>query len=376
MKIWLSSPHMSGNEMPFIQEAMDENLVFPLGPNVKGFEQDICEYTSIKYATCLSSGTAAIHLALQILGVEVGDEVICSSFTFAASAFPICYLGARPIFVDSEPETWNMDPDLLRRAIEDRYNCTGRLPRAIVLVHLYGMPAHFSEIAQIAGEYGIAIIEDAAEALGSSYRGKSCGTFGDIGVFSFNGNKIITTSGGGALVSENESYANRALFLATQAKENAPFYLHKEVGFNYRMSNISAGIGRGQMQVLNDRVAKRREHFFEYKAALSHSKKIRFLESPSSDFFSNHWLTTIVIEDDRFEIEDLILHLEAKNIESRRVWHPMHLQPVFRKDVAYMNGVSECIFKRGLCLPSSSNMTIDQRNHVIQSIEEFLSSIK
>lgn len=376
MKIWLSSPHMSGNEMPFIQEAMDENLVFPLGPNVKGFEQDICEYTSIKYATCLSSGTAAIHLALQILGVEDGDEVICSSFTFAASAFPICYLGARPIFVDSEPETWNMDPDLLRRAIEDRYNCTGRLPRAIVLVHLYGMPAHFSEIAQIAGEYGIAIIEDAAEALGSSYRGKSCGTFGDIGVFSFNGNKIITTSGGGALVSENESYANKALFLATQAKENAPFYLHKEVGFNYRMSNISAGIGRGQMQVLNDRVAKRREHFFAYKTALGHSKKIRFLESPSSDFFSNHWLTTILIEDDRFEVDDLRFHLEAKNIESRRVWHPMHLQPVFKKDVAYVNGVSESIFKKGLCLPSSSNMTIDQRNHVIQSIDEFLLSTK
>jgi len=373
-KIWLSSPHMSGNEMKYIEEAFRNNHVFPLGPNVTGLEEDIRKFTGTAACSCLASGTSAIHLALIILGVEQDDEVICSSFTFSASANPIVYQKAIPVFIDSETDSWNMSPELLEIAIKDRIK-KGKKPKAIVVVHLYGMPARMEKIMAIAHQYDIPVIEDAAEALGSTYKGRACGTFGEIGILSFNGNKIITTSGGGALISDNPEYCRMATFLATQARDAAPHYQHSHIGYNYRMSNISAGIGRGQMEVLQQRIEKRRENFLYYKESLKDLKGIQFLEEPSADFYSNHWLTTILIDPaltGGITREDLRLNFESRNIESRPLWKPMHLQPIFADYSAYLDGTSEHLFNTGLCLPSSSNITDEERKKVVDELRKLI----
>lgn len=356
-KIWLSSPHMGGSELKYVNEAFETNWVAPIGPNVNGFEEDLQNFTGSKYAAALTSGTAAIHLGLIILGVKPGDTVICQSLTFSASANPIAYIGAIPVFVDSEEETWNMSPLFLRKAIEAGI-ANGKKPKAIIPVHLYGMPANMPEIVSIANEFQIPIIEDAAEGLGSRINGKFLGTFGEIGVLSFNGNKIITTSGGGSLISDNKEYIDEARFLATQARDNAPHYQHSKIGFNYRMSNISAGIGRGQIEVLNDRINKRRENFEFYKNALKDIKEIQFLEEPQG-YFSNRWLTTILVNPTHSNItrETIRLALEQDNIESRPLWKPMHMQPVFSKCAFFGDGTSEKLFDTGLCLPSGSNLS-------------------
>lgn len=369
-KIWLSSPHMSGEEMKYINEAFATNWIAPLGPNVDKFEKELAQYLSVKSSAALSSGTAAIHLALIILGVKPGDEVICSSFTFAASANPIVYLGATPVFVDSEPETWNIDPGLLTEAIEDRIKL-GKKPKAIIVVHLYGMPAKIFEIKNIASKFNIPIIEDAAEAIGSEYNNKKCGSFGDIGILSFNGNKIITTSGGGALVSDNKEYVDYARFLSTQAADKAVHYQHSQIGYNYRMSNISAGIGLGQLEVLDSRVASRRRVFTRYFETLSEIEGIKFLKEPDNNFKSNRWLTTIVIDSDFTDgktREDIRLGLEKENIESRPLWKPLHIQPVFLSCPSYINDVSYNLFINGLCLPSGSNLTDDDLDRIIDCI--------
>jgi dTDP-4-amino-4,6-dideoxygalactose transaminase len=374
-KIWLSSPHMGGHEMKYIDEAFARNLVFPMGPNVTGLEEDLKKFSGTKACACLSSGTAALHLALINLGVDMGDEVICSSFTFSASANPIAYQKAIPVFVDSELSTWNMDALLLREAIEDRINLTGKKPKAIIVVHLYGMPANMDKIMSVASEFNIPIIEDAAEALGSTYKGKHCGTFGEIGIFSFNGNKVITTSGGGAILSDNPVYCKHATFLATQARDLAPHYQHSQIGYNYRMSNICAGIGRGQMEVLTDRIKKRRENYSFYKESLKEIEGISFLSEPSDDYYSNHWLSTFVIDPAKcngITREDIRSKFELLNIESRPLWKPMHLQPVFAKYPAYLNGVSEKLFNNGLCLPSSSNIKDEERAFVVESIKKIV----
>jgi len=373
--IWLSSPHMSGREMKYVQEAMERNQVFPLGQNVTDFEDAINSYCGSQACSCLSSGTAAIHLALMLLDVQQGDEVICSSFTFVASANPIVYLKARPVFVDSEPSTWNMDPLLLRDAILDRIRKAGKKPKAILLVHLYGMPADMDGVLSVAAEFDIPVIEDAAEALGSIYAGRHCGTMGDMGIYSFNGNKIITTSGGGALISDTPEYCRKATFLATQARDDAPHYQHSEIGYNYRMSNICAGIGLGQMEVLEDRVARRREHNAWYRQTFSQMDGIAFLTEPSEKYFANYWLTTVLINPeqcDGVDREQLRLGLLAKGIETRPLWKPMHLQPVFADCPAYSSGVSEALFRDGLCLPSGSAMDDETREYVAQSISEIL----
>lgn len=372
-KVWLSSPHMSGNEMKYINEAFERNLVMPLGPNVTGLEDDIRKFTGAKGCSCLSSGTAALHLALINLGVEQDDEVICSTFTFSASANPIVYQKAIPVFIDSEQSTWNMDPVLLQEAIADRIAKTGKKPKAIILVHLYGMPARMDEIMQVAMMYDIPVIEDAAEAFGSTYKGKPCGTFGEIGILSFNGNKIITTSGGGALISDKEEYCKNATFLATQARDAAPHYQHSHIGYNYRMSNISAGIGRGQMEVLNQRIAKRRENFFFYKQELEKIQGIEVFSEPGEEYFSNHWLSTLLVNrviTGCVSRETLRLGLEKKDIETRPLWKPMHLQPVFRNYPSYTNGTSEFMFENGLCLPSSSNITDEERQRVVDAVRK------
>ncbi|RQP16732.1 MAG: aminotransferase class I/II-fold pyridoxal phosphate-dependent enzyme [Parapedobacter sp.] len=356
-KIWLSSPHMGGKEFEYVKEAFDTNWIAPLGPHVNGFEQDIATRLGENFhVAALSAGTAALHLALVQLGVRHGDEVICQSMTFSASANPIKYQGAVPIFVDSEPDTWNMDPARLREAIRDRF-ARGKKPKAIIIVHLYGMPAKLDEILGIAKEFQIPVIEDAAEAMGSTYKGRAAGTFGDFGVLSFNGNKIITTSGGGALVSKDEKQIAHARFLATQARDNAPHYQHSHVGYNYRMSNVCAGIGRGQMEVLTDRVNRRREVNQYYREALADVEGISFLSEPTGDYFSNFWLTTIIVDHPNYTREDIRLALEADNVESRPLWKPMHLQPVFKDTPFYGEGVSERLFDKGLCLPSGSNLT-------------------
>lgn len=365
-KIWLSSPHMGNNERAFVKEAFDTNWVAPLGPNVNHFEKSIENYVSdnIK-AAALSSGTAAIHLALQLLGVTHGDEVICQSFTFSASANPILYLGATPVFIDSERDTWNISPELLEKAILDRIS-NNKKPKAIVAVHLYGMPYKTEEVKAIANRYGIPIVEDSAEALGSSYEGKKCGSFGEIGILSFNGNKIITTSGGGALLTHNEKYKQKAIFLATQARDEAPHYQHSHVGYNYRMSNVLAGIGRGQMEVLDERVAARRSNFEFYKANLGHLQEIEFLVEPQG-YFSNRWLTCLLTPS--FKIREKIrLELLKDDVESRPLWKPMHLQPIFEKYHSFTDGTSSDLFDRGLCLPSGSNLTGDDLNRVVALI--------
>ncbi len=365
-KIWLSSPHMGGNEEKYVQEAFDTNWIAPLGPNVNGFEKDLENYIndSSSIAT-LASGTAAIHLALILLGVKTDDLVLCQSFTFSASANPITYVGAQPIFIDSESDTWNMDSALLEKAILDSIQ-KAKKPKAIMIVHLYGMPAKMEEIQRIADQYDIPIIEDAAEALGSQYKNQKCGILGNFGILSFNGNKIITTSGGGALVCKTEKDKQKAIFLATQARDDAPHYQHSEIGYNYRMSNVVAGIGRGQMQVIDKRVAQRRANFEYYKKHLSSLSNISFLEEPTG-LFSNRWLTTILT--DSFETREKIrLALEEKNIEARPLWKPMHLQPVFKDYKAYINGISEDLFMRGLCLPSGSNLTETDLQRVITEL--------
>jgi len=369
-KIWLSSPHMGGSEQKFVQEAFDTNWVAPLGPNVNGFEKDIEEYLGEGvFAAALSSGTAALHLALIILDVKPDDEVICQSMTFSASANPIVYLGAKPVFVDSENETMNLCPIALEEAIIDGIK-RNRKPKAIVMVHLYGMPCKVDEIRNLSDKYEIPIIEDSAEALGSLYKGKSCGTFGDIGILSFNGNKIITTSGGGALISKTIEIKNKAVFLSTQARDNAPHYQHSEIGYNYRMSNICAGIGRGQMEVLDDHIKRRREMQQFYLNLFSEIESVTVFTEPSSDYFSNHWLSCIKFDSTKTKLksEDLRLALEKDNIESRPLWKPMHLQPVFRNCAYFGNNVSENLFNNGLCLPSSSNLTDNDRERITNVI--------
>ncbi|SMP20174.1 dTDP-4-amino-4,6-dideoxygalactose transaminase [Muriicola jejuensis] len=370
-KIWLSSPHMGNLEQHYVKEAFDTNWIAPLGPNVTGFESDIANYLGDQVlATALSSGTAAIHLGLLMLGVSHGDEVMCQSFTFSASANPITYLGARPIFIDSERDTWNLSPELLETAITERIQ-KGKKPKAIVAVHLYGMPYKVDEIHEIALKYEIPVLEDSAEALGSSYYERKCGTFGDIAVLSFNGNKIITTSGGGALISKNKDYTEKALFLATQSRENEVHYEHEEIGFNYRMSNVVAGIGRGQMRVLEDRVHARRRNFQFYKDELSSHPDIIFLnEIPGN--YSNRWLSCILTPS--FEVRERIrMALLDQNIESRPLWKPMHEQPVFKENLAYVNGVSLDLFQRGLCLPSGSNLEKEHLERITFILKQILS---
>jgi dTDP-4-amino-4,6-dideoxygalactose transaminase len=369
-KIWLSLPHMGGAEKHFVKEAFDSNWVAPLGPNVNGFESDLASFLNDQcHVSVLSSGTAAIHLALIMLGVRPGDEVICQSMTFSASANPIRYLGATPVFIDSERTTWNMDPTFLEEAIIDRL-AKGTKPKAIIPVHLYGMPARMDEIIAIAKKYEIPIIEDAAEALGSSINNKKCGTFGEIGILSFNGNKIITTSGGGALVSRNSEYIKEATFLATQARDAAPHYQHSKIGYNYRLSNICAGIGRGQMKVLPQRIDQRRANFFFYRNELSDLSGISFLEEPE-DFYSNRWLTTILIDPNMgASREEIRLRLEQENIESRPLWKPMHLQPVFKGFPFYGRGISQELFEGGLCLPSGSNLAETDVERVVNCVQK------
>lgn len=368
-KIWLSSPHMSGREQNYVQNAFETNWIAPLGPHVNGFEEDIQNYLNDNnLVAALSSGTAALHLALILLNVKQGDEVICQSKTFSASANPIVYQGATPVFVDSEAETWNMSPELLEHAIQDRIK-KGKKPKAIVAVHLYGMPYKVEEIHSIANAYNIPIIEDSAESLGSSYKNKKCGTFGDIAILSFNGNKIITTSGGGALITKNPEWKNRAVFLATQARENAVEYLHKSIGYNYRLSNVLAGIGRGQMEVLNDRVLARRKVYKSYTQHLEDINEITFLDEPEG-FYSNRWLSCVLTPSETIR-EGLRLKLLEHNIESRPLWKPMHQQPVFSDAPCYLNGVSDDLFKKGLCLPSGSNLTENELNRVISAIKAY-----
>jgi dTDP-4-amino-4,6-dideoxygalactose transaminase len=372
-KIWLSSPHMGGKEQEFVKEAFDTNWVAPLGPNVDGLEQDLVSFTNSKHAAALSSGTSAIHLALIMLGVGPGDFVLCQSFTFSASANPIAYQGATPVFIDSEKDTWNMSPKFLEQAIHELM-VKGQKPKAIIPVHLYGVPAKMDEIMAIASKYEIPVIEDAAEALGATLKGKACGTFGQLGVLSFNGNKIITTSGGGALISEDEDHIKQARFLATQARDNAPHYQHSHIGYNYRMSNICAGIGRGQMLVLNERVAQRRKNFEFYQATFANTPGISFVnELPG--YFANRWLTCILV-DPIITVgktrEDIRLSLEKENIECRPLWKPMHMQPVFAEAPFYGDGTAEKLFENGLCLPSGSNLTAEDLNRVVEAIKVVL----
>lgn len=372
-RIYLSSPHMSGREMAYIDEAFDTNWIAPLGPNVNNFETDLVRYTGCGHVAALSSGTAAIHLAIILLGVGPGDEVIVPSFTFSATVNPVVYQHATPVFVDSEKETWNMDPELLEKAIKDkRQGAKAKSIKAIIVVHLYGMPANMDDIMAVAGKYGIPVIEDAAEALGSKYKGKSLGSFGDFGVFSFNGNKIITTSGGGALASDNEAMINKARFLATQARDKAPHYQHSHIGYNYRMSNVLAGIGRGQMEVLDERIQQRRANYDFYLKSLSSYQGIEFLKEPTDAYFSNRWLTTVTIDANKTGItrERLQVELEKENIETRPLWKPMHLQPVFSSYPAYLSGISESLFNTGLCLPSGSNMTDEQKCFIVEAIQK------
>lgn len=371
-KIWLSSPHMGGNELKYVHEAFDANWVAPLGPNVNGFEQDIENYlnANVKVAA-LSAGTAALHLALIECGVSQGDEVICQSMTFSASANPIAYLGATPVFVDSEIETWNICPVALEEAIKDRI-AKGKTPKAIIAVHLYGMPFKVDEVLAIANKYNIPVIEDAAEALGSTYKGKACGTFGRFGVLSFNGNKIITTSGGGALVCQNQADKDQTVFLATQARDNAPHYQHSQIGYNYRMSNIVAGIGRGQMEVLNDRVEARRAMNTFYQELFADIEGVTVFTEPTQDYFSNHWLSAIVIDPviALTTREDLRLAFLEDDIESRPLWKPMHMQPVFENTPYYGGQVAEELFENGLCLPSGSNLTDQDRERITTIVKK------
>lgn len=409
-RIYLCLAHMSGKEQAFIQEAFDTNWVVPLGPNVNGFERDLEEFVKEdKKVVALSAGTAAVHLALIACGVKPGDEVICQSFTFCASCHPIVYLGATPVLVDSEPETWNMDPVLLEKAILDRIEKTGKKPKAIVPVYLYGMPAKLEEIMAVADKYEIPVIEDAAEGLGSRYNGQVCGTFGRYGVLSFNGNKMITTSGGGALICPDEEAKQRIMFYATQAREGFPYYQHEEIGYNYRMSNICAGIGRGQMTVLEEHVKHHQRLAALYEQLLAEVDGVTFHKSPSEKYDSNYWLNTITLdpqlkvkgEEEAYaqvvtgavggaagvthaaasahtdcepnrNVEAMRIALDKAGIESRPLWKPMHKQPVYRHVPAYTNGVSENLFKVGLCLPSGPCVSEEDVAYIVSEIKSCL----
>lgn len=409
-RIYLCLAHMSGNEMKYIQEAFDTNWVVPLGPNVNGFEADLKAFVGEnKEVVALSAGTAAVHLALLACGVKPGDEVLVQTFTFCASSHPVTYLGATPVFVDSEPDTWNMDPQLLEEAIKDRMEKTGRKPKAIVPVYLYGMPAKIDEIMEVAGKYDIPVIEDAAEGMGSRYDGRVCGTFGRYGVLSFNGNKMITTSGGGALICLDEAAKQKIMFYATQARESYPYYQHEEIGYNYRMSNICAGIGRGQMTVLNEHIAHHQHIAQLYKELLSDVKSVTLHENPSPRYDSNYWLNTILLDEDlkvkgeerayaaaiqgavggaagvthaaktlhtdcepNRNVEAMRMALDEAGIESRPLWKPMHKQPIYRNNPCYVNGVSETLFKRGLCLPSGPCVTDNDVRYIVEQIKACL----
>ena len=372
-RILLSLAHMGGSEQKWVDEAFKDNWIVPLGPNVDEFEIRLKKYLDAPKVVALSAGTAAIHLGLVMLDVSEGDEVICQSFTFSASANPICYQGAKPVFVDSEPYTWNMCPIALENAIIDRYKVTGKYPKAILPVHLYGMPAKMDEIKAVADKYGIPVLEDAAEALGSEYKGVKCGTIGDYGALSFNGNKIITTSGGGALICPNEDAGKRVTFYATQARENRPYYYHEVIGYNYRLSNVSAGIGCGQMDVLEDHVARRREIHSLYTEGLKDLDNVIVFDNPSKDYNSNFWLTTILI-DPKCGItpDEVRIALNEENIETRLLWRPMHMQPIY-KDAPYYGGdVCEKLFEQGLCLPSGSSLTDSDIKRVIEALRKVL----
>lgn len=372
-KIYLSSPHMGGHEQKYIQEAFDTNWVAPLGPNVTGFEQDIENYIGKNsFVGALSSGTAAIHLGLILLGVKAGDEVLCQSMTFSASANPILYQGALPVFVDSEIGTWNMCPIALENAIVDRI-AKNKKPKAIITVELYGMPYNVEGVNAVAEKYQIPILEDSSEALGSTYKGQKCGTFGTISSLSFNGNKIITTSCGGAIVTRTKELRDKAVFFATQSRDIAPYYQHSEIGYNYRMSNICAGIGRGQMEVLDSHVELRRHRNAWYQDFFKSIPGVTVFKEPSSDYFSNHWLTAIVIDPKIVgkTNEDLRLALDAVNIESRPLWKPMHLQPLFANNPYYGTGVAEKLYADGLCLPSGSNLIEEDDERIAEALHLF-----
>lgn len=368
-KILLCLAHMSGKEQQYIQEAFDTNWIVPLGPNVNGFEDDIRAFLGEnKEVVALSSGTAAIHLALVYLGVKAGDEVMVQSFTFCASANPVVYQGATPVFVDSEPDTWNMDPQLLDEAIQDRIQKTGKKPAAIITVSLYGMPAKMDELLAVSAKYDIPLIEDSAEGMGSLYKGRECSTFGHFGVLSFNGNKMITTSGGGALICPDETTKERIMFYATQAREAYPYYQHERIGYNYRMSNICAGIGRGQMSVLDEHVAHHKKVHQMYVDLLGKMDQVKVMSNPSSDFNSNYWLSTITLKG--MNPDELRLAFEREGIESRLLWKPLHLQPVFADSPAYLNGTSEQLFETGLCLPSGPMVTEDDVRYIAENIKK------
>jgi dTDP-4-amino-4,6-dideoxygalactose transaminase len=370
-KIWLSSPHMGGNEQKYVQEAFESNWVAPLGANVNGLENDLQDYLGQNsFVGALSSGTAAVHLGLILLGVKAGDEVICQSMTFSASANPILYLGATPVFVDSELDTWNLCPIALEEAILDR-TIKGKKPKVIVAVHLYGVPYKIDEIREISEKYEIPILEDSAEAIGSSYKGQKCGTFGDIGVFSFNGNKVITTSGGGVIITKTKELKEKALFYATQSRDVAPHYQHSEIGYNYRMSNICAGIGRGQMEVLDHHIDLRRKMHAFYVDLFKEIPGISVFTAANEDCFANYWLSSILIEPkltNGIDREAVRMAFEAENIESRPLWKPMHLQPIFAEYPYYGNNVAESLFEKGLCLPSGSNLTDEDRTRISEVI--------
>lgn len=371
-QIKLSLPHLAGNENKYVKDAIDSTWITPLGPYVNRFEELLDEYLDVNNVVALSAGTAAIHIALALLGIGKGDEVICQSMTFSASANPIVYLGGNPVFVDSEPMTWNMDPALLRTAIEERIKLTSRKPKAIIVVHLYGMPAKMDEIMKIAAEYDIPIVEDAAEAIGSEYDGHKCGTIGRFGILSFNGNKMITTSGGGALICPDKESAQRALFLATQARENRPYYYHETVGYNYRLSNVSAAIGCAQMEELDWRVNRRRAIHGIYADALRDNPVVSVHTNPDDTFNSNYWLSTILLDDaSPVSADDLRQKLASHNIETRLLWRPMHMQPVYEDAPAYVNGVSQRLFGHGLCLPSSTTLSDEQIQYVAQLINRY-----
>ena len=371
-QIKLSLPHLAGNENKYVKDAIDSTWITPLGPYVNRFEKLLDEYLSVENVVAVSAGTAAIHLALAILGVGKGDEVICQSMTFAASANPIVYLGADPVYVDSEPDTWNMDPALLRTAINERIKTTKRKPKAIVVVHLYGMPAKMDEIMAIAREYDIHVVEDAAEAIGSEYKGRKCGTIGRFGILSFNGNKMITTSGGGAIICPDKESAQRALFLATQARENRPYYYHETIGYNYRLSNVSAAIGCAQMEELKWRVERRRAIHAIYAKALHDNPIVAIHSNPGDEFDSNYWLSTILLDDaSPISADELRQKMAEHNIETRLLWRPMHMQPIYSNAPVYTNGVSERLFSRGLCLPSSTTLSDQQIHRVAQLINDY-----
>jgi len=371
-RIYLSKPHIGDQEFQYVTQAFEENWISTVGPNINAFEESLANYFQVNHAVALTSGTAAIHLALINLGVQPGDDVICQSITFVATANPITYLGAHPVFVDSEPETWNLDPGALEAAIEYGKAQRGQLPKAIISVDLYGMPAKHNELTAIADKYGIPLIEDAAEAAGSWYQNRKCGQFGAMGTLSFNGNKIITTSGGGALITNHKPYADHARFLATQARDPAPYYQHSHIGFNYRISNVAAAIGQGQLEVLDDRVQRRRANFEWYRQLLEETGHFCFPPEPEG-MYANRWLTTVLLaEHSGLTPEGIRQHLEQYNIEARTLWKPLHLQPIFENALFFGEGYCEDLFNRGLCLPSSTNLVNEEKDRIVDAFMELL----